>query len=100
MSTESPPTDGDGARPDESERRPTDHQQVATETTTESVPRQLAGRREASRRLPRLAHCGVDPWTADHRGWQDQHDVAMARCGWAEPWQRQRAVEAWERGVR
>lgn len=50
--------------------------------------------------MARLAHCGADPWTADQQAWRDRHDVEMAKAGLAPSWQRQRAAEAWERGVR
>jgi len=50
-----PPTNGDGARPDQDERRTTPLQ-VAAETTTETVPREAAGRAVPwrYRRRPRL----------------------------------------------
>jgi hypothetical protein len=99
MTTESP-DDGGGARPDHEGERRTNPQQATGQATTGTVPDQLRRRREASRRLSRLAHCGRDPWTADHRDWQDRHDVAMSKLGLAPEWQRARAVEAWERGVR
>jgi hypothetical protein len=70
------------------------------DTDEPSVSRQLRRRREASRRLARLAHGGADPLTDDHHVWQDSWDVEMARLGLAPEWQRQRAVEAWERGIR
>jgi hypothetical protein len=64
------------------------------------VPQQLTRRREASRRLPLLVHCGADPLVADQQRWRDRHDLLMARIGWAEPWQVDRARELWRGGVR
>jgi hypothetical protein len=43
---------------------------------------------------------GADPWTADQQEWRDAWDVLMARLGWAPKWQRERARELWEAGVR
>lgn len=71
-----------------------------TTTDTETVPRQLAWRREAARRLPPLVHCGADPWLADQRRWRDAWDVEMAQLGWAPEWQRERARQLWRDGTR
>jgi hypothetical protein len=74
--------------------------EVAATATAASVPQQLARRRDVSRRLSRLTHCGADPWLADQRRWRDEWDVAMAQRGEAPEWQRQRARGLWEAGVR
>jgi hypothetical protein len=76
----------------------TAEQQVAGLDVT--VPDQLRRRREASRSLPRLTHCGADPMLADQQRWRDEWDVLMARLGWAPQWQQERARELWEAGVR
>jgi hypothetical protein len=91
VTTGNPPRDGDGAGPDHDDRR-ANPLQVAAKTTTDKVPDQLRRRREAAR--------GADPWLSDLRAWRDGHDLLMARLGWAPEWQRQRALQLWEAGVR
>jgi hypothetical protein len=59
---------------------------------TDSIAQQLHRRAQAAR--------GADPWTADQQEWRDAWDVLMARLGWAPKWQRERARELWEAGVR
>lgn len=66
----------------------------------------LKRRARAARRSPPLAErcrgrlASTDPLLAGHAAWQDEHDVLMARLGWAPRWQRERARDAWLRGVR
>jgi hypothetical protein len=81
MTTESPPA----RRGPAPSREPAPSVEVTT-TDSGSVARQLRRRRAAARRM-----AGGDPWTADHRDWQDSWDVEMARCGWAPRWQQERA---------
>jgi hypothetical protein len=98
VNAESPPTERSrGADPGSTDTNAAAAEQV--ERPAGTVPDQLRRRREASRRLARLAH-GADPWTADHRDWQDRHDLLMAKLGLAEPWQAERAHELWRDGAR
>lgn len=98
MNAESPPTERSrGADPGSTNTNPL---QVTGPATADTVPDQLRRRRQASRRMARLAHGGADPLVTDQERWRNEHDIALARCGWAEPWQVDRARRLWAEGVR
>ena len=76
-----------------------------TVAAAKQVIGRLAADRTPCRPLARRAHAARrlvdgDPWTADQADWRDRWDLLMARLGLAPEWQRQRALDAWERGVR
>lgn len=60
----------------------------------------LRRRHVAASRLPVLESGVADPLVSEHRDWQDQHDLRMARAGLAASWQLERARRLWSEGRR